>query len=132
MSGDERFRTIVDLLNEARDEVEHCAFHSRGNGMSAFARAEALMRDVSLEELPRYMDVVEEVRRGHEGCHFCHMKILAYGEIMTLGRLEERNLFYKSEYDTRYGSGDRYGRNYRAEVRETLEDGYALPLGLSQ
>ena len=132
MSEQERFRKIVDLLNEARDEVEHCAFHSRGNGMSAFACAEALMRNVSLEELARYMDVVEEVRHGHEGCHFCHMKILAYGEIMTFGRLEERYLFYKSEYDTRYGSGDRYGRDYRAEVRETLEAGYVLPLGWSQ
>jgi hypothetical protein len=63
MSGQERFRKIVDLLNEARDEVEHCAFHSRGNGMSAFACAEALMRDVSLEELARYMVVVEEACR---------------------------------------------------------------------
>ena len=62
MSEEERFRKVVNLLNEARDEVEHCAFHSRGNGMSAFACAEALLRGVSLEELARYMDVVEEVR----------------------------------------------------------------------
>jgi hypothetical protein len=100
--------------------------------MGYFARAEFLMRESSLFDLSRYMVVVEDVRQGHEQCHFCHMKILAYGEVMTFRRLPARYLFYKAEYDAHYGSGDRYGRDYREEVRETLNDGYALPLGWSQ
>jgi hypothetical protein len=68
MSGEERFRRIVNLLNEARDEVEHCAFHSRGNGMSAFACAEVLMRDVSFEELARYMDIPRNLVRRFAVC----------------------------------------------------------------
>lgn len=100
--------------------------------MGSFASAESLMRDVSTEELAAYMDAVEEVRLSHERCSFCHMKILAYGEVMTFRRLPARYLFYKAEYDAHYGSGDRYGRDYREEVRETLNNGYALPLGWSQ
>lgn len=128
MTEEQREEEILRLLNNTREEYHHCSFHSRGFGMGYFASAEFLMRESSLPDLSRYMDVVEEVRQGHEKCHFCHMKILAYGEIMTFDRLEERYLLYKSEYDTRYGSGDRYGRDYRAEVKETLQDGYALPL----
>jgi len=128
MTDEQREEEILRLLNNTREEYHHCSFHSRGFGMGYFASAELLMRESSLADLSRYMDVVEEVRQGHEKCHFCHMKILAYGEIMTFGRLEERYLFYRSEYDTGYGSGDRYGRDYRAEVRETLDEGYALPV----
>ena len=122
----------MSLIKDAHGQVEHCAFHSRGYGMGSFASAESLMRDVSVEELASYMDLVEEVRRSHENCHFCHMKVLAYGEVMTFRRLPARYLFYKSEYETRYGSRDRHGRDYRAEVRETLHEGYALPLAWSQ
>ena len=127
MTEEQREEEILRLLNNTREEYHHCSFHSRGFGMGYFASAEFLMRESSLIDLSRYMDVVEEVRQGHENCHFCHMKILAYGEIMTFGRLEELYLFYKSEYERLYGSGDRYGRDYRAEVTETLHGGYVLP-----
>jgi hypothetical protein len=90
------------------------------------------MRDASVEELAGHMDLVEEVRRSHEKCHFCHMKVLAYGEVMTFRRLPARYLGYKSEYERLYGSGDRYGRDYRAEVRETLHEGHVLPRGWPQ
>ena len=132
MTEEQREEEILRLLNNTREEYHHCSFHSRGFGMGYFASAEFLMRESSLADLSRYMDVVEEVRQGHEKCHFCHMKILAYGEVMTFRRLPARYLFYKAEYDAHYGSGDRYGRDYREEVRETLNDGYALPLGWSQ
>lgn len=127
MTKEDRDRSIVSLIKDAHDDIEHCAFHSRGYGMCSFASAESLMRDVSVEELAGYMDLVEEVRRSHEKCHFCHMKVLAYGEVMTFRRLPARYLFYKSEYERLYGSGDRHGRDYRAEVRETLHEGYAEP-----
>ena len=127
MTEEQREEEILRLLNNTREEYHHCSFHSRGFGMGYFASAEFLMRESSLADLSRYMDVVEEVRQGHENCHFCHMKVLAYGEVMTFRRLPRRYLFYKSEYERLYGSGDRYGRDYRAEVTETLHGGYVLP-----
>ena len=107
MTEEQREEEILRLLNNTREEYHHCAFHSRGFGMDYFAGAEFLMRKSSLADLSRYVDVVEEVRRGHERCHFCHMKVLAYGEVMTFRRLPARYLFYKSEYERLYGSGDR-------------------------
>lgn len=127
MTEEQREEEILRLLNNTREEYHHCSFHSRGFGMGYFASAEFLMRESSLPDLSRYMDVVEEVRQGHEKCHFCHMKVLAYGEVMTFRRLPRRYLFYKSEYERLYGSGDRYGRDYRAEVRETLDEGCVEP-----
>ena len=132
MTEEQREEEILRLLNNTREEYHHCSFHSRGFGMGYFASAEFLMRESSLADLSRYMDVVEEVRQGHENCHFCHMKVLAYGEVMTFRRLPRRYLFYKSEYERLYGSGDRYGRDYRAEVTETLHGGYVLPRDLGQ
>jgi hypothetical protein len=132
MTEEQREEEILRLLNNTREEYHHCSFHSRGFGMGYFASAEFLMRESSLADLSRYMDVVEEVRQGHEKCHFCHMKVLAYGEVMTFRRLPARYLFYKSEYERLYGSGDRYGRDYRAEVTETLHGGYVLPRDLGQ
>lgn len=132
MTKEERHQSILSLIKDAHNNIEHCAFHSRGYGMGSFASAESLMREVSAEELAGYMDLVEEVRRSHEKCHFCHMKVLAYGEVMTFRRLPARYLGYKSEYERLYGSGDRYSRDYRAEVRETLHEGYALPRGWGQ
>lgn len=132
MTEEQREEEILRLLNNTREEYHHCSFHSRGFGMGYFASAEFLMRESSLADLSRYMDVVEEVRQGHEKCHFCHMKILAYGEVMTFRRLPARYLFYKLEYERLYGSGDRYGRDYRAEVTETLHGGYVLPRDLGQ
>jgi len=132
MTEEQREEEILRLLNNTREEYHHCSFHSRGFGMGYFAGAEFLMRESSLPGLSRYMDVVEEVRQGHEKCHFCHMKILAFGEVMTFRRLPARYLFYKLEYERLYGSGDRYGRDYRAEVTETLHGGYVLPRDLGQ
>ena len=132
MTEEQREEEILRLLNNTREEYHHCSFHSRGFGMGYFASAEFLMRESSLADLSRYMDVVEEVRQGHEKCHFCHMKILAFGEVMTFRRLPARYLFYKLEYERLYGSGDRYGRDYRAEVTETLHGGYVLPRDLGQ
>lgn len=127
MTTEDLDKDILCLINNTRDEHHRCSFHSRGFGMENFASAEFLLREVSDADLARYMDVVEEVRLGHVKCHFCHMKILAYGEFMTFGRLPERYALYKGQYDALYGSGDRYGRDYREEVRETLSLGYAEP-----
>lgn len=127
MTKEQREKEILRLLNNTREEYHHCSFHSRGFGMGYFAAAEFLMRESSVADLSRYMDVVEEVRQGHEKCHFCHMKILAFGEFMTFGRLPERFAFYSEIYNTLYGAGDRYGRDYREEVRECLSFGHADP-----
>ena len=63
MTEEQREEEILRLLNNTREEYHHCSFHSRGFGMDYFASAESLMRESSLPDLSRYMDVVEEVRQ---------------------------------------------------------------------
>lgn len=63
MTEEQREEEILRLLNNTREEYHHCSFHSRGFGMGYFASAEFLMRESSLADLSRYMDVVEKVRQ---------------------------------------------------------------------
>jgi hypothetical protein len=48
------------------------------------------------------------------------MKILAFCEIISDGRIPNRFSAYKAEYEMLNGEGDRFGRNYREEVREII------------
>ena len=111
---------ILRLINNQRVEHQKCAFHSRGSGLGDFAKLEFLLRKVSHSELERYLEIVDDMRSGHLGCYFCNMKILAFCEIISDGRIPDRFSAYKAEYEMLIGEGDRFGRNYREEVREVI------------
>jgi hypothetical protein len=111
---------ILRLINNQRVEHQKCAFHSRGSGLGDFAKLELLLRIVSHRELARYLEIVDDMRKGHFECYFCNMKILAFCEIISDERIHHRFTAYKAEYEMLIGEGDRFGRNYREEVREVI------------
>ena len=120
--------TIRRLITNQREEHMAHAFRAGYGGMQDYNRLVPLLRKLPLEELPQWLDLMDEVYESHRLCQPCGCKVLAYQILISEGRLPERHLDYLEQYRniiTRYPPVG--GRDFMGEVIQSLYQGQEHP-----
>jgi hypothetical protein len=110
----------IRRINNQKREHSHCSFATGHAGLSDFAFLANAFEGLSDAELEPYLDLIDAMRRTHEGCFSCSAKILAFCEIFAAGRNLPRAASYREEYEAGYKI-NRCDRDYRDEVRACVE-----------
>ena len=140
MLDDDSFRLIN---NQKREHSSHPFERYGSSGLDDFTLLLQRLRDEKFpsRSLNEALDLIDRMRDTHKECASCTLKILAFSELFTYRKLEERHSFYNSEYDRwkeleidEVMISNGRGRDYRQEiwdyVRRHLGEGRWESLGL--
>ena len=126
--NDEDIRRLIE--NQKAEHVPH-AFRAGGAGMADFNALYPVLRRLSRTELRRWMGLIDQMRATHEGCLPCTAKILAYSVLFTRDRYPERCERYTRLYQELNRSCEPGGRDFMAEVIDSLAQKPDSPAALA-
>lgn len=123
----DRVRRLI--TNQRHEHVPH-AFRAGHSGMQDFNELVLLLKALPPAEMPRWLDLIDEVARSHGSCLPCLAKITAYRCLITQGIAalqthHDRYLQLYAQILARQHEGDR--RDFMREILDSMHSAQDHP-----